>query len=261
MRRGQVLDAAAAVYEEFFVPALFGQWVEPMLDAAGVMAGDSVLDVGCGTGIVARSARQRVGPTGTVIGVDPNEGMLDVAAHHGPEIDWRTGTAEELPCSDDLVDATTCQFAAMFFEDRALAIEEMIRVTRSGGRVAIATWAGVGRSPGYAAMVELLTRHVGDWAAEALSAPFTIGTEEALLRVIGHDRDGISLTTRPGVARFASIDDWLYTDIRGWTLADRIDDATYADLLDAARSELARFEAPDGTVIFDAPAIIGVIDV
>lgn len=252
MRRGQVLDAAAVVYEEFFVPALFGQWVEPMLDAARVGAGDTVLDVGCGTGIVARSARRRVGPTGTVIGVDPNEGMLGVARHHGPEIDWRTGTAEELPCSDDQVDGTTCQFAAMFFEDRALAIDEMIRVTRPGGCVAIATWADVDRSPGYDAMVNLLSRHVGDWAAEALLAPFTIGTEDALGRVIGRDRQGVSLTTRPGVARFASIDEWLHTDIRGWTLADRIDDVAYAELLAVARAELTRFEAPDGTVTFDA---------
>jgi SAM-dependent methyltransferase len=259
--RGQVLDAAAIVYEQFFVPALFAQWVDPMLDAAGAGPGDTVLDVGCGTGIVARAARQRVGPTGAVIGVDPNDGMLTVARHHGPEVDWRTGTAEALPCSDHEVDRTICQFAAMFFVDRALAVDEMVRVTRPGGRVAIATWAGVDRSPGYAAMLDLLARHVGDWAAAALSAPFAIGTEDALRRAIGDDRDGVSVTTRAGVARFASIDEWLHTDIRGWTLTDAIDDDAYAELLAVARSELARFEAPDGTIMFDAPAIIGVIEV
>ena len=55
----QLVKRDIKVYEEFFVPALFGQWAEPMLDAAGVAPGDAVLDVGCGTGVVARPAARR----------------------------------------------------------------------------------------------------------------------------------------------------------------------------------------------------------
>jgi ubiquinone/menaquinone biosynthesis C-methylase UbiE len=58
--RGQVTRSAAEVYDEFFVPALFQQWVGPVVEAAGVGAGQRVLDVACGTGVVARAAADRV---------------------------------------------------------------------------------------------------------------------------------------------------------------------------------------------------------
>ena len=68
----------------------------------------------------------------------------------------------------------------MFVEDRALAVSEMARVTSPGGRVAVATWAAIEESPGYAAMVGLLDEVLGHWAAEALRAPFCIGTTDGL---------------------------------------------------------------------------------
>jgi SAM-dependent methyltransferase len=177
---GQVSTAAAEVYEEFFVPALFGQWAAPMLDAVDAHLGDCVIDIGTGTGVLARAALRRVGSTGSVIAVDPNDGMLAVAARLAPEFDVRRGVAEQLPVADNETTCTTCQFALMFFQDRARAISEMARVTRPGGRVAVATWAAIEESPGYAAMVDLLGEVLGGWAAEALRAPFCIGTTDEL---------------------------------------------------------------------------------
>jgi SAM-dependent methyltransferase len=72
------------VYEKFFVPALFGQWVEPMLDAVNVVEGDRLLDIGTGTGVVARAALRRVSAGGSVVAVDPNDGMLAVAKRLTP---------------------------------------------------------------------------------------------------------------------------------------------------------------------------------
>ena len=115
---GQVSTTAAEVYEEFFVPALFAQWVGPMLDAVDAQLGDQVLDVGTGTGVLARAALQRVGSAGSVIAVDPNEGMLTVAARLTPRLDIRCGVAEQLPVSDGEMTCTTCQFALMLLEDR-----------------------------------------------------------------------------------------------------------------------------------------------
>jgi ubiquinone/menaquinone biosynthesis C-methylase UbiE len=78
--RWQVSTEAAEVYESCFVPAIFGAWASPVADAAGIGTGNRVLDVGCGTGVLAREALRRVGQAGQVVGLDFNEGMLAVAA-------------------------------------------------------------------------------------------------------------------------------------------------------------------------------------
>lgn len=253
---GQVSTAAAEVYEEFFVPALFAQWAAPMLDAVEAQLGDRLVDIGTGTGVLARAALRRVGSAGSVIGVDPNEGMLAVAARLAPDLDIRRAVAEQLPVEDSEMTCTTCQFALMFVEDRARAVSEMARVTRPGGRVAVATWASIEESPGYSAMVGLLDEVLGGWAAEALRAPFCIGTADELKHLLQASFDDVVVDHRAGEARFASLDEWLHTDIRGWTLSGDVDDDQFARLRALAVKRLARFVGLDGVVSFAAPALI-----
>jgi SAM-dependent methyltransferase len=256
--RGQVAAAAAEVYEEFFVPALFRAWADPVLDAAGVAVGDRVLDVACGTGVVARRAAERVGTDGEVVGLDCNEGMLAVAARSPASVAWRPGRAEELPFPSGAFDRVVCQFALMFFDDRSRALREMARVLRPGGTVALATWAAVEESPGYAAMVDLLREEVSAAAADALLAPFTLGTEAIVRDVVAGVFPDVTVTRHDGTARFDSIDAWVHTDIRGWTLSDMIDDAAYERLLARARVVHARYTDDAGRVAFAAPALIAV---
>ena len=243
-KTGQVSTTAAEVYEQFFVPALFAQWVGPTLDAVDAHRGDRLIDM------------RRVGPTGSVTAVDPNKGMLAVAARLAPELDLRRGVADELPVADNEMTCTTCQFALMFVEDRVRAISEMARVTRSKGRVAVATWAAVEESPGYAAMVDLLGEVLGGWAAQALRAPFCIGTTDELDSLLRPAFGDVVVQRRAGKARFASLDDWLHTDIRGWTLSEAVDDEQFERLRRAATERLARFVGADGAVSFAAPALI-----
>ena len=87
----------AEVYEEFFVPALFRQWGDVMAGVAGVVPGDRVLDVACGTGVAACAAAERAGPTGAVTGLDLDDGMLAVARRKTGRIEWTQGRAESLP--------------------------------------------------------------------------------------------------------------------------------------------------------------------
>jgi ubiquinone/menaquinone biosynthesis C-methylase UbiE len=87
------IDAATA-YEEFFVPALFQEWAPRVVVAAQLQPGQRALDVACGTGVLAREAAARVGAAGTVVGLDPNPGMLTVAKRRAPDVEWREGTAE-----------------------------------------------------------------------------------------------------------------------------------------------------------------------
>jgi SAM-dependent methyltransferase len=254
---GQVIGSAAEVYEEFFVPALFAEWPPRIADAAGIRPGQRVLDVACGTGVLARAVAGRVGATGSVTGLDLNDGMLAVARRKAPAIEWRQGRAEALPFDDGQFDAVVSQFGLMFFADRVAALREMGRVTRPGGRLAVAVWDALDRSPGYAAMADLLRRLFGDEVAGALHAPFALGDRDLLRALFAEAgiRDA-TIATEVSTARFPSIASWVHTDIKGWTLADALDDAQYALLLAEAERALQPFVVADGTVAFDAPAHI-----
>lgn len=254
--RGQVAASAAEIYEAFFVPALFGQFAGPVCDAAGLRAGARVLDVACGTGAVARAAA-RLGASAT--GLDRNPGMLAVARREAPGIDWHEGLAEALPFPDGSFDAVTCQFGLMFLDDRVASLREMWRVLAPGGRLVVAVWDRAEASPGYARMIALIDRLFGTAAADALRAPFVLGDPAALSGPMAEAGiPAARIEIREGVARFASIEDWVHTDVRGWTLSEMIDDAGHARLLAAARVELAEFAAPDGRVAFPAPALLAV---
>ena len=255
--KGQVIRSAAEIYDAFFVPSLFEQWAAPVAEAARIGPGQAVLDVACGTGALARQAAAKAGPGGTVTGIDVNDGMLAVAKAKAPQIDWQNGAAEALPFEDAQFDAVVSQFGLMFFEDRVGALKEMWRVLRPGGHLAVAVWDRLENSPGYAAMVALLRRLFGDEAANALYAPFCLGETGPLMALFAEAGiEGAAVQTQVGQARFPSLRDWVHTDVKGWTLADLIDDDQYALLQAEAQTALAGFVQADGRVEFDAPAHI-----
>lgn len=255
--RGQVSRSAAEVYEEFFVPALFQEWTSRVADAAQILSGQRILDVACGTGILTREVAVRVGVSGSVVGLDLNEGMLAVAKRKAPEIEWRRGRAEALPFDSNSFDAVVCQFGLMFFENRCAAIEEMVRVLRQGGHMAVAVWDSLENTPGYAAVTKLLKRLFGNEVADAIRVPFVLGDTQVLQSLF--TEAGVSdaqIATLEGTARFPSIGSWIYTEVRGWTLADMIDDAQYQQLLQEAEKELRQFITSEGTVAFRSPVHI-----
>lgn len=173
------IDAASA-YEQLFVRALFQEWAPRVVAAAHIQPRHRVLDVACGTGVLAREAATRVGSTGSVAGLDPNPGMLAVAARLAPKIEWRQGTAESLPYADRSFDAVVSQFGLMFFTDRRRALREMLRVLDAGGHMAVTVWDSLDNTPAYAAEVALLERVAGQRAADALRAPFVLGDAKEL---------------------------------------------------------------------------------
>ena len=249
--------AGAAAYEELHVPALFSEWTSRVLDAAQVKEGDRVLDVACGTGVLARAAEKRVGSEGEVVGVDPNPGMLTVARQLHDGVDWRQGTAESLPCGDASFDRAASQFGMMFFTDRALAVREMLRTLVPGGRLAIAVWDSLDNSPAYSREVRLLERMAGSEAADALRAPFVMG-DRAELQGLVEDAGAVAVeaVTPMGRANFPSIRSMVEADLRGWLPVMGVDleeDLILAILAEAER-ELAEYVAPDGRMEFDSPA-------
>lgn len=256
---GQVSKSAAEIYDEFFVPALFGEWANPLCDAANVSSGQHVLDIACGTGATTREAASRVGLQGRIVGLDRNQGMLDVARLRAPSTEWVEGVAEALPFANGTFNSVLCQFGLMFFDDRAKALTEMVRMVRPGGCLALTVWDDAVNSPGYAGMIELIEGMFGTEPADALRAPFVLGDMQVLHNVL-HEAGlaDANVTTATGTARFTSIREWVRMDVRGWTLSDYIDDAGFEALVEAAERELGGFAATDGSVTFPAPAHIAV---
>jgi ubiquinone/menaquinone biosynthesis C-methylase UbiE len=254
---GQLTSSAAEVYDEFFLPALFGAWAPRVVAVAGLRPGMRVVDVACGTGVLAIEAAAAVSPGGAVVGVDINSGMLGVAQRKSADVEWQQAPAEVLPLDSGSFDAAISQFGLMFFEDPQAAIAEMWRVLRPGGRLVIAVWDSLDNTPGYAAVTSLLARLFGDAIADLLKAPYLLGDADALRSLLSASSVTSSEVQRmPGEARFPSIRSWMHTDVRGWTYADKLDNEQYELLLAEAEKELRRFVTTDGTVRFDHPALI-----
>ena len=252
------IDAATA-YQEFFVPALFQQWAPRVIAAAQIQPGYRVLDVACGTGVLAREAASHLGSTGSVVGLDPNPGMLAVAARLAPAIEWRQGTAESLPYPDQSFDVVLSQFGLMFFTDRRQALREMLRILAPGGHLAVAVWDSLDNTPAYAAAVALLERIAGQRAADALRAPFALGDRKELTTLLGSaGAASVAITTHTGTARFPSARSMVEADLRGWlpVMGVVLTEEQIHRILADAESALGRYVTAEGRVVFDSPAHI-----
>ncbi len=230
----QVGGNAAEIYERHLVPGMFAPLVPHLLDSAGVQPGERVLDVACGTGVVARLAASRVGKDGRVTGLDINAAMLDVARSHpvpdGAPIEWLEANAQAIPLPDASFDVVLCQHGLQQFPDRSAALGEMHRLLASGGRIAIIVWSPIENSPGMAALVDALERHVGPEAANNRRAPFALSDAAELrsLIVAAGFRD-VEVRTLTEATRFPSPDALVEAQLAATPLS------TLGGMTDAAR--------------------------
>jgi SAM-dependent methyltransferase len=253
----QVSGDAAEVYERCFVPAIFGQWAPRMTDAARVASADGVLDVGCGTGVLARRAADRVAAESQVTGLDRNEGMLAVARRLQPKIDWRQGEATALPFADASYDVVMSQFALMYFPDRIAALKEMVRVLRPGGRLAIAVWGPYERATSYVILTEITQRRCGQAAADVLTAPFALGNQDTLRDLCNAAGiHGAVVALRDGTMTYPTIEVFVETEVKGSPLEALLDAESYHGLLQDAQEKLQQFCTEGGDVIMPMDAFI-----
>jgi len=171
----------AETYEAFMVPFRFRPWAAELLERITLKPGIRLLDIACGTGIVARTAASRMRGAGMVIGVDMNPAMIEVAARaateEGLDIEWQVGKAESLPFSDGSFDVVTIQQALQFFPDKPAALRECFRVLIPGGTLAIGIWSDLekqGIQQNYAEAVERVT------GSASMHVPYASVTEDSL---------------------------------------------------------------------------------
>jgi ubiquinone/menaquinone biosynthesis C-methylase UbiE len=206
----------AEMYDRYYGPAIFGPWAGVLLQLGAPRAGERVLDLACGTGIVSRQLAPLVGPSGALVAADLRETMLAVARSHpapaGATIDWRQADASALPLPDRAFDLVVCQQGLQFFPDRPAALRHVRRVLVPGGRAAFAVWQALPRQPVFAELAAAELRHLaplGITAAHA-TAPFSLGDAGELRRLFeeaGFSR--VEVLDRAHEVRFSAPDDFV----------------------------------------------------
>ena len=252
----ELLEAGRG-YESLFVPALFEAWTKHLIEGAGIREGSYVLDVACGTGVLARGALARTGTNGQVVGADPAPGMLAVAKEIEPGIDWVLCGAEALDVDDATFDCVTSQFGMMFFQDRQKSTDEMFRAMKSGGSLAIAVWRSVEHNPAYADIISVLEEHVGTGAADALRLPFSLGEASKVTEVLeGSGFVDIAVEAKIESATFPSSRQMVEAELRGWLplfdiflSEDEID-----NVLIQSDKTLGKYADPSGEAVFPTSA-------
>ncbi len=246
----QSAESPAEIYEHHMVPAIFVPWRPAFLELASPQIGHRVLDVACGTEVIAREVVSLVGPGGRVVGVDINPNMLDMARAREPSVEWREGDAQALPFDDREFDIVVCQQGLQFIPDREVAVREMHRVLIPGGRVALASWCEIESSPAHNALAQAIDKHVGSEAAALMSGAFSLGDAETFrtllegagFREVRVRREGIEV-------RFPSAESFARYVVVGSVLGRtgvKVRDEAMTALIRDVEAALGPYVHPDG---------------
>lgn len=177
----------------------------PFAAAAGVGAGDRVVDVGCGPGALTAELVRLAG-AGAVSAIDPSAPFVAAVRERFPGLDVRSGSAEHLPFTDDAFDAALAQLVVHFMTDPVAGLREMARVTRPGGTVAACVWD----HEGGAGPLSTFWQAVTDLDPHAETESRLAGTREGQLAELC-DQAGLSDVEDSALrveVSFASVDDW-----------------------------------------------------
>lgn len=230
-------DPPPVNYERYFVPAIGAPLAAGLVDAAALRAGERVLDMACGTGVVARLAAERVGADGVVTGVDVNQGMLAVARSapaRGAAIEWHEADAAATGLPDAAYDAALCQLGLQFFADRPAALRELRRLLAHGGRIVVNVPGST--PPMFDILGRALGEHVSHEAAGFVATVFSLTGAAELDRLLdGAGFDEISVSRRTETLRLPPPTDFLWQYLLSTPLAEGV-----AGLDERARTALTR---------------------
>ncbi len=171
---------AAAQYQATFAAAT-GQFAEALVDVAQVQSGTRVLDLCCGTGLIAGAASGR-GAIAT--GLDFSPAMLTAARAEHPGLDFVEGDAEAMSFATASFDAVVSSFGIHHVPRPGRAMGEALRVLRPGGTVAFATWAAPADNIAWGMLLDAVRLHGDPDAAKAPVSGGGLGSAEAVLRLL-----------------------------------------------------------------------------
>jgi ubiquinone/menaquinone biosynthesis C-methylase UbiE len=263
----QLVGSAPELYQKYLVPAITRKWAEDLVGRAQPRAGEAVLDIACGTGVVARLAGKRMAQ-GHVTGLDLNKGMLAVARtlpSEGVPIEWIEGSALALPFPAGKFDLVLCQLGLQFFPDQGRALCEMHRVLSPSGRVALSVFSPIERSPGANAFVLALDRVLGPNASKIKRAEHSFTAPDELKGLfIDAGFAEVEVQTVVQKIVFPSVLDYVGFQLLATPQAALLSDRDEADRLAAIKtvaSETASFSDPEmlegGSFSFGQEAYVG----
>jgi ubiquinone/menaquinone biosynthesis C-methylase UbiE len=265
LEQWQLEENSAEAYERYLVPLFFAPGAQYLMELTRLGVGERVLDVACGTGIVARSAASRVGADGTVAGLDLNEGMLEVARKASseirPAIEWRKGNASDIPFSNATFDVVFCQQGLQFFPDRPAALREIQRVLAPNGRLGLSVMRPLEHNPSYILLAEVLAQHVGPDAGTMMRSPFpSLSTGELRDLIVDAGFRDVRILIGIGPVRYPSAEEFLRREAASSPLAGLIgsleDDVREALSRDLRR--VLRVHTDDDGIVFPAETYLAV---
>lgn len=184
MAQEKPLDTTAAEgYEKYIVPAFMLPLVQGVVETAKVRAGDRVLDVACGTGLVARLVAPLVAPCGSVSNLDFDPAMIAVARGlveppSSVQVTWHCASALAMPFDDGMFDLAFCLNGLQFLPDPAAGLAEMRRVLKPGARQIITVLSSIDRCKGHSHVLRGLERRGVD--PTPMLKAFTLGDADKL---------------------------------------------------------------------------------
>lgn len=253
----QISDDAAKAREQYSVRYFMGPWAPGLVALAALQPGERVLDLACGSGLIARLVAPQVGATGRVTGLDINAPMLDVARSlppvAGAPIAWVQGSATAMDLPDASFDAILCQQGFQFFSDKPAALREMHRVLAPGGRLAFSVWTSPG--PYQIAIAEALERHVGPDVAKKFRSHRLVPDRETLQRMLVEAGFRAVEVRRSAMSvRVPPMESFLLGNLSGTPIAEAVagvSDDRRAALVAHVKAALAPYADRDGVSVPD----------
>jgi len=253
----QLAREAAERYQQILVPAILGPAARALVDWSALKSGESVLDVGSGTGAAARYAAELVGLSGRVIGIDLDAGMIQVAKSlspvNGAVIEWYEKSAYELPLKDQTIDVVLSAQTLQFLKDRPLALSEKYRVLKPGGRVVVSLWSDIEENPYFDILADAISKHVGEETAASLQAIFSLSNADemrALLESAGFTN--IEMTVKQLELELPELKDFVPRYISATYMAtgfNAAEQAAQQAVIQEVSAQLALYESNDSITI------------